>query len=148
MLKVRWPFLYTMRERGVTVFLGTDAGFGPWPCTACWPGFQEMARAVEVLVRWTGFSPLEAIGMATREAARGVGLDRDIGTLEAGKRADLILVACDPVQDIRALRQVEMVFRDGQLVARRGQIVLGGEGDAPLSSLPRGRNVLHTGGRP
>jgi len=136
MLKVRWPFLHTMRERGVTVFLGTDAGFGPWPGTGCWPGFQEMARAIEVLVRWAGFSPMAAIRMATGEAARAIGLDREIGTLEAGKRADLILVARDPVQDIRALRQVEMVFRDGRLVARRGQIVLGGEGDALLPSQP------------
>ena len=132
MLKVRWPFLHTMRERGVTVFLGTDAAFGPWPGTECWPGFQEMARAIEVLVRWAEFSPMAAIRMATGEAARGIGLDREIGTLEAGKRADLILVARDPVQDIRALRQVEMVFRNGRLVARRGQIVLGGELDAPL----------------
>jgi len=44
--------------------------------------------------------------------------------VEPGKRADLILLADDPLQDIRALRQPEMVFRNGRVVARQGQIVL------------------------
>ena len=126
MLKVRWPFLHYMRSQGVIVFLGTDAAFGPWPGTDGWPGAQEMARAIEVLVRWAEFTPLEALGMATREAARALRLEREIGTVEPGKRADLVLLAEDPLQDIRALRRPEMVFRDGRLVARAGQIVLPG----------------------
>jgi imidazolonepropionase-like amidohydrolase len=124
MLKVRWPFLHQMRAKGVTVFLGTDAAFGPWPGGDAWPGFQEMARAVEILVRWAGFGPMDALRMATAEAARALRLDGEIGAVEAGKRADLILVAGNPLQDIRTLRRPEMVFRDGRLVAQRGQIVL------------------------
>jgi imidazolonepropionase-like amidohydrolase len=127
MLKVRWPFLHRMRERGVPVFLGTDAAFGRWPGTECWPGAQEMARAIEVLVRWAGFTPLEAIGTATAEAARSLGLE-DRGSVRPGKRADLVLVSGDPTEDIRVLRRVEYVFRDGRLVARRGQIVLDDDG--------------------
>jgi imidazolonepropionase-like amidohydrolase len=126
MLKIRWPFLHHMQQRGVIVFLGTDAAFGPWPGTRDWPGSQEMARAIEVMVRHAGFSPMEAIALATREAARAIRLDREIGTVEQGKRADLILLSRDPLKDIRALREVEMVFRDGKLVARHGQIVLPG----------------------
>jgi len=129
MLKVRWPFLHYMRDHGVTVFLGTDAAFGLWPGTECWPGFQEMARALEVLVRWAEFTPMDAILAATREAARAIRLDHEIGTVEAGKRADLILLGDDPLKDIRALRRPEMVFRDGRLVARRGQLVLPGAQD-------------------
>ncbi len=124
MLEVRWPFLHHMRAQGVTVFLGTDAAFGPWPGTECWPGCQEMARAVEIMARWGKFSPADALALATREAARALNLDGEIGSVEAGKRADLILVAGDPLADLRALRQVELVMRDGRLVARRGQIVL------------------------
>ena len=124
MLKVRWPFLHEMRDKGVTVFLGTDAAFGPWPGTDDWPGFQEMARAVEVLVRWAGFRPMQALQMATREAALALGLESEIGTIQAGRRADLVLLAQDPLQDIRALHRPEMVFRDGRLVARKGRIVL------------------------
>jgi len=126
MLKIRWPFLHYMRAQGVTVFLGTDAAFGPWPGTDRWPGFQEMARAIEVMMRCADFRPMDALALATREAARALGLDREIGTVEAGKRADLVLLANDPLADIRALRQVEMVFRDGQLVASHGHIVLPG----------------------
>jgi imidazolonepropionase-like amidohydrolase len=85
-----------------------------------------MARAIEVMVRYGNFKPADAISLATREAARAIRLDGEIGTVERGKRADLILVAGDPLKDIRALREVEMVFRDGSLVARRGQIVLPG----------------------
>jgi imidazolonepropionase-like amidohydrolase len=124
MLKIRWPVLHQMRARGVTVFLGTDAAFGPWPGGNAWPGFQEMARAMEVLVHWAGFRPMDALRMATAEAARALRLDTEIGTVAAGKRADLILLADDPLQDIRALRHPEMVFRGGRLVAQRGQIVL------------------------
>ncbi len=82
-----------------------------------------MARAIEVLVRWAGFTPLEAIGMATAEAARSLGLE-DRGSIRPGKRADLVLVSGDPTEDIRALRRAERVFRDGRLVASRGRIVL------------------------
>jgi len=126
MLKVRWPFLHDMRRQGVTVFLGTDAAFGPWPGTDLWPGFEEMARALEIMVRWAEFRPVEVLAMATREAAKALRLDGQIGTVETGKRADLILLAGDPLADIRALRRVEMVFRDGRLAANQGQIVLGG----------------------
>jgi imidazolonepropionase-like amidohydrolase len=130
MLKVRWPFLHYMRDHGVTIFVGTDAAFGPWPGTHRWPGFQEMARAIEVLVHWAEFTPMDAILLATREAARALRLDDEIGTLAVGKRADLILLEDDPLQDIRALRRPEMVFRDGRLVACRGHLVLPGARDS------------------
>jgi imidazolonepropionase-like amidohydrolase len=129
MLKVRWPFLHYMRAQGVLVFLGTDAAFGLWPGTDRWPGFQEMARAVEILVRWAGFTPMDAIVAATREAARALRLEDEVGTVAAGKRADLILLADDPLKDMRALRRPDWVFRDGRVVARRGQLVLPGTQD-------------------
>jgi imidazolonepropionase-like amidohydrolase len=69
---------------------------------------------------------MEALQMATREAARAIRLDQEIGIIQPGRRADLILLAGDPLAEPRALRQVEMVWRDGRLVARRGQIVLPG----------------------
>jgi imidazolonepropionase-like amidohydrolase len=130
MLKLRWPFLHYMRTRGVTVFLGTDAAFGLWPGTDRWPGFQEMARAVEILVRWAGFTAMDAIAAATGEAARALRLEDDVGTVAPGKRADLILLAGDPLKDMRALRRPDWVFRDGHVVARRGHLILPGAQDS------------------
>jgi imidazolonepropionase-like amidohydrolase len=126
LLKVRWPFLRHLRERGVCVFIATDAGFGPWPGSAFWPGFQDLARAMEILVRYGEFRPMEVIKMATADSARALRLDSEIGTLEPGKRADLILLVGDPLKDVRILRTVEKVFRDGKLVARQGAVMLPG----------------------
>ncbi len=126
MLEVRWPFLHFMRAQGVTVFLGTDAAFGPWPGTDRWPGFQEMARAIEIMVRRAKFPPMDALALATREAARALGLESEIGSVAPRKRADLILLTGDPLVDICALRKIEMVFMDGRLVAHHGDIVLPG----------------------
>jgi len=48
-----------------------------------------------------------------------LGLDREIGTVEVGKRADLLVVDGDPSEDIEALRQVMWVMRDGEVLASR-----------------------------
>ncbi|MCJ7738682.1 MAG: amidohydrolase family protein, partial [Anaerolineae bacterium] len=126
MLKIRWPFLHEMRRRGVPVILGTDAAYGTWPGTDLWPGFQDLARAVEIVVEWAEFDPMDAIKMVTSEPAKVLSLDGEVGTIEVGKRADLVLLAGDPLTDIRALRDVEMVFRDGSLIAQHGRVVLSG----------------------
>ena len=136
MLKVRWDFLHVMRQRGVTIFLGTDAAYGQWPGTDLWPGFQDLARAIEIMVRWAKFTPMDTLKMITSEAARALALDDEIGTIERGKRADLVLLTGDPLEDIRALRKVDMVFKGGCLVAKQGQIVLSGA--RSISSGPRG----------
>jgi adenine deaminase len=80
------------------------------------------------------YTLMDALALAMREAGRALGLDREIGTVEAGKRADLVLLANDPLKDIRALRRVEAVFRDGELVAHRGGIV-------PPGAQPMGENL-------
>jgi imidazolonepropionase-like amidohydrolase len=62
-----------------------------------------------------GLTPLEVIQLATIGSARAMGLDRDSGTVEAGKRADLILVDGDPLKDIKNLRRVTRVVADGRV---------------------------------
>jgi imidazolonepropionase-like amidohydrolase len=69
-------------------------------------------REVELLVE-AGFSPVEAIHVATSNGAQYLGaLDR-IGTLAAGKNADLVLVNGDPSTKIEDIEKVELVFKDG-----------------------------------
>jgi imidazolonepropionase-like amidohydrolase len=56
-------------------------------------------------------------------AAQALGLGDEIGTLEVGKCADAIAVTGNPLKDIRVLRQVDVVMRNGRIVARDGQII-------------------------
>jgi len=75
------------------------------------PGFGDH-REVELLVE-AGFTPVQAIQVATANGARYLGkLDR-IGTVEAGKNADLVVVNGDPARRIQDIENVEIVFKDG-----------------------------------
>lgn len=75
------------------------------------PGFADH-RGVELLVE-AGFTPAEAVRIATLNGAIFLGRDREIGSVEAGKAADLVLVRGDPSRRISDLRQVELVWKDG-----------------------------------
>jgi imidazolonepropionase-like amidohydrolase len=75
------------------------------------PGYANH-RQLELLVE-AGFTPLEALTIGTANGARYLGLDKTIGTLAAGKQADLVVVAGDPSRTIADVRKVETVFRRG-----------------------------------
>ena len=75
------------------------------------PGFANQ-RAVELLVE-AGFTPLEAISIATLNGAKYLGRDQAIGSIAAGRQADLMIVRGDPSKAIADLRQVDLVFRQG-----------------------------------
>ena len=97
---------------GVRVVAGTDAGGH---------GHPPNARELPLLVA-AGLTPMQAIQAATGWAAECVGLGREIGTLEKGKRADLIAVAGDPLADAAVLTdasRIRLVLKDGVTVAHR-----------------------------
>jgi imidazolonepropionase-like amidohydrolase len=75
------------------------------------PGFGDQ-RAIELLVE-AGFSPLEAIRIGTLNGATYLGLAERIGTIAAGKNADLVLVEGDPSRNIADIERVVTVFKDG-----------------------------------
>jgi hypothetical protein len=75
------------------------------------PGFADQ-RELELLVE-AGFSPLEAIKIGTLNGATYLGLADRIGTIAAGKDADLLVVRGNPAADIRDVEKVETVFKDG-----------------------------------
>lgn len=89
--------------RGVKIAFGTDAGVSK---------HGRNADEFELLVKH-GMPASEAIKAATVNAADLLGLSAEIGTLEPGKRADLIAVASDPLKDVTVLKKVEFVMKDG-----------------------------------
>ncbi|MSR03844.1 MAG: hydrolase, partial [Gemmatimonadetes bacterium] len=66
-----------------------------------------------------GLTPLEALTAATRNGARVLGLESTLGTVEAGKLADLVVLGSDPTRDIRHLRDIVQVIKGGRLVGPR-----------------------------
>jgi imidazolonepropionase-like amidohydrolase len=88
----------------VPVVAGTDKGV---------PGFS-LQREIELYVDG-GMTPLEAIQAATVVPARAMKLDRELGTIEPGKRADLVVLADDPLQHISNIRLAVWVTIAGQL---------------------------------
>jgi imidazolonepropionase-like amidohydrolase len=60
-----------------------------------------------------GFAPIEALQAATRGAALFLGREKDFGTVEAGRAADLVLLSADPVENIANTRKVWAVIRNG-----------------------------------
>lgn len=97
-------------ELGVPVAAGTDCG-APGHPHGTLP--EELALMVEA-----GATPRQALRFGTSEAARLLGLEDELGSLKPGKRADLLAVAGDPLQNIRALSGVLLVLRDGAELRR------------------------------
>lgn len=87
------------------------AGVDPTGWGGVVAGFGDQ-RGVELLVE-AGFSPEEAIRIATLNGATFLGEDGRIGTLATGKQADIVIVRGNPAANIRDLRSVQLVFRDG-----------------------------------
>ena len=93
------------REGGVNVAFGTDTGVSK---------HGDNAEEFDLMIN-AGFSPEEAIRSATVTASVHVEMDDMIGTLEPGKRADIIAVWDDPLKDISVLKQVRFVMKDGKV---------------------------------
>ena len=99
------------RARGVPIAMGTDAGTN-------YNRHGENAQELVYLVDM-GLTPMEAIMAATRNAAEACGIAAQVGTVETGKSADLIVLDGNPLDDIRAVTQVGEVFQAGRRVNRR-----------------------------
>jgi len=93
-----------LHAAGVPVVGGTDQTV---------PG-HSVHREME-LYTMAGLTPMEAIQAATIVPARAMGMEKELGTIEAGKRADLILVKGNPLEDIHAIRNVEFVMTGGKM---------------------------------
>ena len=61
---------------------------------------------------------MEALVAATRIGAKAIGVEDKLGTVEAGKWADLLILNADPLKDIRNIREIDLIIRDGQVHSR------------------------------
>src|SRR5271154_6359810 len=91
-----------LHRAGVLIVAGTDQNV---PC-------HSLYREIELYVQ-AGFTPMEAIQAATIVPTRVMGLDKQLGTVEAGKRADVIIVGGNPLESIHNIRKVEFVITNG-----------------------------------
>ena len=113
--KVRLGHDAQMRSQGVRLVVGTDGGWYGTP-------FGRYHLAAKLFVDPVGMTPLEALRASTAEAARSLGLDREVGSLRPGLAADMVAVEGDPEEDVAALGSVRVTIHRGRVV-HDGRIV-------------------------
>lgn len=110
--------------QGVPIAAGTDGDTAP---DAPLPALHE---ELEMLAGPVGMAPMDVIAAATRVAARALGREDAMGTIEPGKRANLLFVRGDPLQDIAQLRNVVLTVKGGRAYPRAGYLPQPTGGDA------------------
>ncbi len=92
-----------LHDNGITLVAGTDMGF---------PGYS-VARELELYVQ-AGLTPMQALQAATITPAQVMHMDKATGSIKAGKQADLLILDANPLTEIRNVRKVFMVIKEGQ----------------------------------
>lgn len=92
----------------VSIACGSDAGSPNTP-------HGSLINELEYMVEY-GYQPLEALKAATVTAAHAIGMEQDIGSLEVGKKADILILKESPVENISNLRDLRIVIKGGDVV--------------------------------
>src|SRR5918994_3602503 len=110
-----WPKVLQLTkmlyENGVTLLSGSDI-----PNFELVPGVS-LHHELEILVE-AGIPSLEVIKIATNNGAQALGIEEDVGTIEPGKQADMIVLSDNPVEEINNTKKIEAVINNGQLIER------------------------------
>jgi imidazolonepropionase-like amidohydrolase len=109
-----YPLHFSFRPRvlnsyGVTILSGTDI-----PNFELVPG-ASLHHELELLVE-AGITPLEVIKIATGKGAQALGIEEDVGTIESGKQADMIILSDNPVDDVSNTMKIEAVINNGHFI--------------------------------
>jgi imidazolonepropionase-like amidohydrolase len=108
-----------LHKMGIRIVPGGDYGQSDIP-------HGLYAKDLEIFVDYLEFTPLETLGMATKEGSYLMRMPDKIGTLEVGKNADLLVIDGDPIADISILQntaKILMVMKDGEVQASRGKLL-------------------------
>jgi imidazolonepropionase-like amidohydrolase len=110
-----WPKVLQLTKKlydnGVTILSGSDI-----PNFDLVPG-ASLHHELELLIE-AGISPLEVIKIATKNGAQALGIEEDVGTIEPGKQADMIILSDNPVEDIHNTKEIEAVINNGHFIER------------------------------
>ena len=100
--------LKLLSDGGVMIAMGTDSGTG----VGRWQGYFEQVE-MELMVK-SGLTPMQALVASTGNAAKVMAIDKEVGTLQPGKRADFVVLTADPLADIKNTRTIESVWIDSR----------------------------------
>lgn len=110
MLKIHEDTFHRAMQAGVKIAFGTDAGGFDWRMNPA----KEFASMVKY-----GMTPVQAIRAATATASELLGMQDKVGTVEAGKLADIVAVPGDPLADINTMEKVDFVMKGGRIFRRQ-----------------------------
>jgi imidazolonepropionase-like amidohydrolase len=103
-LEASFAILRALHAAGIPIVAGTDKALPA----------HSLHRELELYVQ-AGLTPMQVIQLATLGSARVMGMDREVGSIEAGKRADMILIDGNPIADFGAMRRVTRVISNGRV---------------------------------
>ncbi|WP_337881256.1 amidohydrolase family protein [Rheinheimera sp.] len=123
-------------QQGIPIVAGTDyqsemAGL-PYPM---------LHQELQLLVEQAGLTPLQAIQAATLNGAKAIGVEQQLGSIEVGKKANLLVLAANPAEDIQRTTQIRHVLKNGRFVYR------GDDPKLPFSSAKAVNGVLYLSGQ-
>ena len=111
-VRAEFKMVGEMHRAGVPILAGTDTAAG----VRVYPGFSLHSELE--LIEKAGLSPMATLQTATLNASKYLQLD-DTGTIEAGKRADLVLLDANPLEDISSVRKIQSVVLAGRYFSRK-----------------------------
>ena len=113
----RFEILRDMWDRGVKFVTGMDSGMTN-------AHFNDFAYIPEVMVDELHITPMEAIVSATQVSADCLGLLDEIGTLEEGKAADVLIINGNPAYPLKALHSVNTIVKQGELIKQKNELLI------------------------
>jgi reactive intermediate/imine deaminase len=123
-------------QQGIKIVAGTD-----YLTDKAGLDYPMVHQEMQLLVEQTGLTPLEAIQAATLHGAEAIGIADKVGSIEAGKKANLLILSANPADNISNSRQISHVIKNGQFVYR------GDDSRLPFSSARVVNGILYLSGQ-